>query len=58
MKHSILATLKFPATFFKNANYSGSAYYDNAALNTVEQKSLWFELAKFEYMPNSGITGS
>ena len=58
MKHSILATLRLPDTSFKNANYSGAAYYNNAAMNIVEQKSLWYEFVSFEYMPKSGIAGS
>ena len=30
---------------------------NNAAMNTVEQMSLWYEYAFFEYMPKSGIAG-
>ena len=34
------------------------AIINNAALNTVEQMSLWYECASFEYMPKNVISGS
>ena len=34
------------------------AIMNYAAMNTVEQMSLWYECASFGYMPKSGIAGS
>ena len=34
------------------------AITNNAAMNTAEQMSLWYECASFGYIPKSGIVGS
>ena len=34
------------------------AVTNNAAMNVVEQMSLWYECASFGYIPESGIAGS